>query len=149
MSARPLVIITTRLPPQICGIGAYSWLAHKHRPNDSSPADFLVMEGAAESRALLGWDAITDFNGDPGKLEQALDRAGPANVLLHYAGRAYQRFGCPTWMPGVLTNWKGEISARTSHRFLPRSARQIAAAVATFFVGKNKRPNHPPACRRG
>jgi hypothetical protein len=109
MSAPRAVVITTRLPPQICGIGTYSWLTHKHRPNDSSPADFLVMEGAAESRALLGWDAITDFNGDPGKLGQALDRAGPANVLLHYAGRAYQRFGCPIWMPGVLSKWKAKF----------------------------------------
>ena len=91
MSAPPAVIITTRLPPQICGIGAYSWLAHKHRPNHSAPACFLVLEGAAESRTLLSFDAITDFNGDPRRLGQALDRAGPANVLLHYAGRAYQR----------------------------------------------------------
>jgi len=109
MSAPPAVIITTRLPPQICGIGAYSWLAHRHRPPDSSPARFLVMDGAAESREALGWDAITDFNGHPGRLGEELDRAGPANVLLHYAGRAYQRFGCPTWMPGVLKKWKAKF----------------------------------------
>jgi hypothetical protein len=109
MSAPSAVVITTRLPPQICGVGAYSWLAHKHRPDDLSPADFVVMEGAAESRALLGWDAIDDFHGDPVKLGQALDRAGPANVLLHYAGRAYQRFGCPTWMPRVLSKWKAKF----------------------------------------
>jgi hypothetical protein len=109
MSARPLVIITTRLPPQTCGIGAYSWLAHEHRRDDSSRAEFLVMEGAAESRALLGWDAISDFNGESGKLAQALDRAGAANVLLHYAGRAYHRYGCPTWMPGVLSKWKAKF----------------------------------------
>ena len=40
------------------------------------PAKFFVMEGAIESRALLGWNAITDFHGDPKKLEQALDSAG-------------------------------------------------------------------------
>ena len=79
MSASPSVVITTRLPPQICGIGAYSWLAYKHRPNDSSPTAFFVMEGATESRALLGWDDITDFNGNPRKLAEALDRAGIAS----------------------------------------------------------------------
>lgn len=108
MSAPSAVVITTRLPPLICGIGAYSWLAHKHRPNESSPAKFLVMEGAAESRALLEWDAIAEFRGDPAKLTHALDRAGATNVLLHYAGRAYQRFGCPTWLPGVLRKWKAK-----------------------------------------
>jgi hypothetical protein len=106
MSPSPAVIITTRLPPLICGIGAYSWLAHKYRPNESSQTDFLVMEGAAESRTLLGWESVADFNGDPEGLLQALDRAGAANVLLHYAGRAYQRFGCPIWMPVVLRKWK-------------------------------------------
>ena len=109
MSARPTVVVTTRLAPQICGVGACSWLAHKHRPADSLPARFIVMEGAAHSRPLLGWDAIEDFHGDPSKLERFLDLAGPANVLVHYAGRAYQRFGCPTWMPRVLSKWKAKF----------------------------------------
>ena len=136
MSAPPAVIITTRLPPQICGIGAYSWLAHKHRPDDSSPAHFLVMDGAAESRALLGWDAITDFNGDPGKLGQALDRAGPANVLLHYAGRAYQRFGCPTWMPGVLGKWKAKFPEGRLTVFFHEMPGKLPRLSRHFFLGK-------------
>ena len=136
MSAPPAVVITTRLPPQICGIGTYSWLAHKHRPNDSSPADFLVMEGAAESRALLGWNAITDFNGDPGKLGQELDRAGPANVLLHYAGRAYQRFGCPTWMPGVLSKWKAKFPHGRLTVFFHEMPGEFPRLSRYFLMGK-------------
>ncbi len=136
MSARPLVIITTRLPPQICGIGTHSWLAHKHRPNDSSSGDFLVMEGAAASRALLGWDAITDFNGDPGKLGQALDGAGPANVLLHYAGRAYQRFGCPTWIPGVLSKWKAKFPDGRLTVFFHEMPGKLPRLSRHFLIGK-------------
>ena len=136
MSASPAVIITTRLPPLICGIGAYSWLAHKHRPNDSSPADFLVMEGAAESRALLGWDAITDFNGDPEKLWQALDRAGATNVLLHYAGRAYQRFGCPIWMPGVLRKWKTKFPNGRLTVFFHEVPGELPRLSRHFLLGK-------------
>jgi len=136
MSARPLVIITTRLPPRTCGIGTYSWLAHKHRPNDSSPADFLVMEGAAESRVLLGWDAITDFNGDPGKLRHALDRAGPANVLLQYAGRAYQRFGCPIWMPGVLAKWKAKFPHGRLTVFFHEMPGKLPRLSRHFLLGK-------------
>jgi hypothetical protein len=136
MSVRPLVIITTRLPPQTCGIGTYSWLAHKHRPNDSSPAAFLVMEGAADSRALLGWNAITDFNGDPGKLAEALDHAGATNVLLHYAGRAYQRFGYPVWLPGVLRKWKAKFPTGRLTVFFHEVAGELPRLSRHFLLGK-------------
>lgn len=136
MSALPAVVITTRLPPQICGVGAYSWLAHKHRPPGSSPADFIVMEGATESRALLGWDAINDFHGDPRKLGQTLDRAGPANVLLHYAGRAYQRFGCPTWMPRVLSEWKKKFPEGRLTVFFHEAPGKLPRLSRHFLLGK-------------
>ena len=136
MSASSSVVITTRLPPQICGIGAYSWLAHQHRPNDSPPIEFFVMEGAAESRALLGWDAITEFNGNPKKLAQALDRAGPANVLLHYAGRASQRFGCPTWMPEVLAKWKAKFPDGRLSIFFHETPGKFPRFSRQFLLGK-------------
>ncbi len=136
MSASRSLVITTRLPPQVCGIGAYSWLAHKHRPNGSSPTEFFVMEGAAESRALLGWDAITEFNGSPQKLAQALDRAGSANVLLHYAGRAYQRFGCPTWMPGVLAKWREKFPDGRLSIFFHEAPGKLPRFSRQFLLGK-------------
>jgi hypothetical protein len=136
MSASRSVVITTRLSPQVCGIGAYSWLAHQHRPNRLPPAEFLVMEGAAESRALLGWDAIADFNGNPKTLALALDRAGPANVLLHYAGRAYQRFGCPTWMPGVLAKWKAKFPDGRLTIFFHEAPGKLPRFSRQFLLGK-------------
>ncbi len=136
MSASSAVVITTRLPPQICGIGAYSWLAHKYGPNESLLADFLVMEGAAESRALLGWDAIFDFNGDPGRLAHALDGAGATNVLLHYAGRAYQRFGCPTWLPGVLRQWKAKFPNGHLTVFCHEVPGELPRLSRHFLLGK-------------
>jgi hypothetical protein len=136
MSASPAVVITTRLPPQICGVGAYSWLAHKHRPDGFSPAEFIVMEGAAQSRVLLGWDAINEFHGDPGKLGQALDRLGPANVLLHYAGRAYQRFGCPTWMPRVLSKWKVKFPKGRLTVFFHEAPGKLPRLSRHFLLGK-------------
>jgi hypothetical protein len=136
MSVPRSVVITTRLPPQICGIGTYSWLAHKHRPDNVPPAEFFVMEGAAESRALLGWDGITNFNGNPETLAQALDRAGPANVLLHYAGRAYQRFGCPTWMPGVLAKWKAKFPEGRLSIFFHEAPGKLPRLSRHFLLGK-------------
>jgi len=136
MRASPAVVITTRLPPKICGVGAYSWLAHKHRPDCFLPAEFIVMEGAAQSRDLLGWDAINEFHGDPGKLEQALDRMGPANILLHYAGRAYQRFGCPTWMPRVLSKWKAKFPMGRLTVFFHEAPGKLPRLSRHFLLGK-------------
>jgi hypothetical protein len=94
------------------------------------------MEGSAESRALLGWDAITDFNGNPETLAQALDRAGPANVLLHYAGRAYQRFGCPTWMPGVLAKWRAKFPDGRLSIFFHEAPGKLPRLSRQFLLGK-------------
>ena len=136
MIASSTIVITTRLPPQICGIGTYSWLIHKYRPKDSMPARFFVMEGAIESRALLGWNAITDFHGDPKKLEQALDSAGATSVLLHYAGRAYQRFGCPIWLPRVLRNWKAKFPNGRLTIFFHEVPGQLPRRSPHFLLGK-------------
>ena len=136
MSASPAIVITTRLPPQICGIGTYSWLAHKYRPNDSTSVQFFVMEGASESRALLGLSAITDFHGDPRKLEHALDRAGATTVLLHYAGRAYQRFGCPIWLPGVFRKWKEKFPSGRLTIFFHEVPGELSRLSRHFLLGK-------------
>jgi len=111
MSPRPLIVISTRLPPQLCGIGAFSWLLHRHWPGDTSRVRFLVVEGAASSAAALHHSAISEFNAEAGKLSRALENVGDADVLLHYAGRAYHRFGCPLWLPAVLAQWKAKYSA--------------------------------------
>jgi hypothetical protein len=106
MERRRMVIITTRLPPQMCGIGSYSWLLYRYWPGDTSQVQFLVIDGAAESAAALSRCAISEFDAKARRLSQALDRAGAVDVLLHYAGRAYHRFGCPLWLPKVLARWK-------------------------------------------
>jgi hypothetical protein len=111
MNAPPLVIITTRLPPAVCGIGTYSWLLHQHWPAQNAPAQFLVMDGATDSVNELQFQAVSEFKAQPSKLSALLGRAGAADVLLHYAGRAYQRFGCPLWLPPVLRNWKTKFPA--------------------------------------
>jgi hypothetical protein len=111
MSARPFVIISTRLPPQVCGIGTFSWLLHQHWPTDTSHVQFLVVEDAAQSAATLGYDTISEFNAKAAKLSRALESAGEADVFLHYAGRAYHRYGCPLWLPAVLRTWKAKNSA--------------------------------------
>lgn len=106
MTARPLTIITTRLPPETCGIGGHSWCLREHWPNESTRSKFLVMEDAAGQGVTPLGDRVTAFHGDGSKLERALDDLGSTDVLLHYAGRAYQRYGIPFWLPRVLARWK-------------------------------------------
>src|SRR2546425_2570394 len=106
MGERAFVIITTRPPPQVCGIGTYSWLLYRHWPSDDSLAQFLVVDSAAQSAAALDHRAIFEFSANSTELSQALDRADSVDVLLHYAGRAYHRFGCPLWLPKILARWK-------------------------------------------
>lgn len=164
MTAGARVVITTRLPPRICGVGTYSWLVHKYWPSDSNLAQFIVMEGASESRSMLGYDAISDFHGDPKTLAQILDRSGATSILLHYAGRAYQRYGCPIWMPRVLRNWKtkfpnarlivffhevpGEQSRLSRHFILgkinARIIRQLASVADVLITNAS---NHAAAIR--
>jgi hypothetical protein len=106
MKGRPLVIITTRLPPQVCGIGTYSWLLHRHWPLHRSHTQFLVIDGAAQSEASLHCSSISEFHANARELSRQSEHAGDADVFLHYAGRAYQRYGCPIWLPRVLRSWK-------------------------------------------
>lgn len=98
-------IITTRLPPATCGIGSYSALLREHWPDLTAPVAFLVMDGATEA-SRAGSDQVAEFHGSGAALSRELDRLGGGDLLLHYAGRAYQRFGCPMWLPGVLARWK-------------------------------------------
>ncbi|MDQ6654399.1 MAG: glycosyltransferase, partial [Verrucomicrobiota bacterium] len=98
-------IITTRLPPATCGIGSYSALLREHWPESTAPVAFLVMDGAAAARHASS-DEVAEFHGSGSELGRQLDWLGTGDLLLHYAGRAYQRFGCPLWLPGVLARWK-------------------------------------------
>ena len=109
MTTRPLAIITTRLPPAVCGIGAFSQLLRKHWPNDSRPVNFVVMEGAAPAGPDA--DSVDAFEGDGTELTGALSRLGNADVLLHYAGRAYHRLGFPLWLPRALGRWRTQFPA--------------------------------------
>ncbi|HEY0368642.1 MAG TPA: hypothetical protein VGC85_03505 [Chthoniobacterales bacterium] len=104
MNPRPLVFITTRLPPAICGIGSYSWLLREHWPNESRPVHFLTVDPGTSPRG----DRVTAFANRGDDLADALQAIGSADVLLHYAGRAYQRFGVPLSLARSLEHWKRE-----------------------------------------
>ncbi|MGZ5537352.1 MAG: hypothetical protein ACXWG0_02370 [Chthoniobacterales bacterium] len=106
MSDKPFVIITTELPPAMCGIGTYSWLLRMEMPNESSRVEFLVNKNVPGATTSALNDRVTSFNGDARQFARALDSIGAANVLLHYAGRAYARLGAPLWLARVLAQWK-------------------------------------------
>ena len=95
MQSRPLTIITTRLPPQICGVGTFSWLLDRHWPPNRSQHRFLVVDsGRTDGQTEYDRENL-EFGADWRVLGRALDEAGPGDVFLHYAGRAYHPLGCP------------------------------------------------------
>ena len=107
MTAKPLVMISTQLSPGACGIGTHSLLVRKHWPSSSPGAvEFVVNKGGAGADELGADDRVTEFGNAGRRLARELDRIGAADVLLHYAGRAYHRFGAPLWLPRVLRKWK-------------------------------------------
>lgn len=95
-----------------------------------------------------GTDRLTPFHGRGRALARELKRIGVADVFLHCAGRAYQRFGCPIWMPGVLARWKkkhpssrlmifahelpGEMPITSRHFWLGKASARILRRLASF-----------------
>ncbi|MDB6147017.1 MAG: hypothetical protein JWO45_681 [Spartobacteria bacterium] len=140
MSARPLVIITTRLAPQICGVGAHSWQLQRHWPEQNPGSHFLVVDGAEESIRTLGYSAITQFGGNSSGLSLALKRLGSVDILLHYAAGPFSRLGCPFWLPRTLQKWKKESGGRLLVFFhempakLPVTNRRFWTALGNQYV---------------
>lgn len=146
MQSRPLVIVTTRLPPQVCGVGTFSWLLHRHWPGDSSGQRFLVVDAGGKSPVESERTAIAEFGSDWQTLVRALERDPSADVLLHYAGRAYQPLGCPKGLVSVFRNWKrkfpharlavffhevpGALPLTSPHSWLNIFSRRLAGRLA-------------------
>lgn len=115
MSALPLVIVAPRLPPQACGIGTYAWQLNEHWPNEFSGHRFLVYADAAASRETLRNTQIENFPPSARGLADTLEQQNASDVLLHYAGRAYHRFGFPRWMPEAFARWQARDALRRLH----------------------------------
>ena len=91
---------------------------------------------------------IRGFGGDWSLLKRALEEAGTTDVLLHYAGRAYQPLGCPRGLARVLGGWKlksptsrlaiffHELPARlplfNRHRWINFCSRKVAGKLANI-----------------
>ena len=134
MKTRPLAIITTRLPPAVCGIGAFSQLLRKHWPNDSRPVNFLIMEGAPP--ASPDADSVIAFEGDGTKLTRALSRLGNADVLLHYAGRAYHSLGFPLWLPRALAKWRTQFPTGRLMVFFHEVPGELPITSRHYWLGR-------------
>ena len=133
---KPLVVITTRLPPATCGIGTYSWLLRKNWPEQTGATEFLVVEDREGAVGMTTQDAVSIFANDATRLRRELDRIGSADVLLHYAGRAYQRFGFPSWMPVVLKRWKRKFPGNRLMIFFHELPGDFRKTSPHFWLGK-------------
>lgn len=154
MNSRPLAIVTTRLPPLLCGVGSYSLRLEQAWPHAPHNHTFLVCEGGLDSSAELVSGKVIEHRTEARKLSSALENIGDCDVLLHYAARAYHRFGFPIWLCRALERWKSHAKSGrlvvmfhempsqmppTSRHFLPnvfnariiRRLAKVADAVVT------------------
>ncbi|MFN2477052.1 MAG: hypothetical protein ABR526_12025 [Chthoniobacterales bacterium] len=115
MEVAPLLIVAPRLPPRACGIGTYAWQLNQHWPRDGAANQFLVFADAAASREHLRTERIREFPAEARGFAGVLEQSGAADVLLHYAGRAYHRFGFPRWMPRAFAAWRNRDASRRLH----------------------------------
>ncbi|HEX8280887.1 MAG TPA: hypothetical protein VF551_05895, partial [Chthoniobacterales bacterium] len=90
-------------------------------------------------------DRVTSFANTRTQLARELERVGVADVFLHYAGRAFQRFGFPFWMVAALREWKrkfptgrlvvyfhelpGEFPVSSRHHWLSKVSSAVAARI--------------------
>ena len=137
MTAKPLVMISTRLAPGACGIGTHSLVLRKHWPATSpEPFEFVVNEGAAGVDGLRANDRVTEFANNGARLARELERIGTADVLLHYAGRAYHRFGVPLWLPRVLRRWKQQHPGARLMIFFHELPGKMSITSRHFWLGE-------------
>ncbi len=132
MSRRRFAILTTRLPPHVCGIGAYSWRLRENWPGASEPVHFFLMENGASA----GPDFTTSFEGDGKRLSSALQNFGSGDLLVHYGARAYHRFGLPVWLPSVLAKWKRQFPQGRLVVFFHELAGEARFPSRHFWAGK-------------
>jgi len=135
-------VVAPRLPPEICGVGSYAWELHRAWPG-SRPISWLVLSGADASRQEWPNENIQTFSPDAAGFEQLLSAQPGRDVLLHYAGRAYQRFGIPFWMPEAFSRWKAKDKRRKLHvvfhelpAHLPLLSRQGIVQRLSFRVAR-------------
>lgn len=115
MESKPLVFVVPRLSPYACGLGQYAWELHRHWPVAGTQNRFAVLSGAKVSRDYLHMVAIEEFSASARSLVNLLEQQDTDDVLLHYAGRAYHRFGFPRWMPRAFKHWQRRNNARRLH----------------------------------
>jgi glycosyltransferase involved in cell wall biosynthesis len=129
MAARHFAIVAPRLPPQPCGVGTYAWQLQEHWPANGDTAEFIVTHGAEASRATLDSIRVTQVSPKATSLNSALEKSAATDVLLHYAGRAYQRFGAPCWLQRGVAEWQSNDSNRRVHVIF----HELPAVNAPFF----------------
>jgi hypothetical protein len=119
---KSLCVITPRLPPAIDGIGDYCRQLWNQWPQENSSDeqsateknrwDFLVCEGAVESKRH--WQEVDVFNFEKSTagLLQGLAKTKSATVVLQYVGYGYDRDGQPVWLAEALSKWRGADPSR-------------------------------------
>lgn len=102
---RRVLLVSTPLPPAICGIGCYTSMLAKAWPGQDETVH-LVNSGASVSSTVPGVSRIVEFGWSAASLERALAAADGDCAVVQYAARGYSHSGVPWWMWLGLRRWK-------------------------------------------
>ncbi|MGD1900506.1 MAG: hypothetical protein ACFB16_26650 [Phormidesmis sp.] len=100
--------IVPKLPPQINGLGDYSFmLAKQLRHEFEIETKFIVCDDSSSYRDELdGFPVMTVKSRSADAIATALSSCLGATVLLHYVGYGYAKRGCPRWLVSGLASWR-------------------------------------------
>src|SRR5207247_1808487 len=90
----------------VCGTSTYGWKLSQHWPDRTKHFVHLVVDGAVESRQYYGCEYIFAVGESGRELSARMALHPGAGVILHYASRGFNRYGCPIWMARGITRWR-------------------------------------------
>jgi glycosyltransferase involved in cell wall biosynthesis len=107
----PVTMISTPLPPALCGIGSYTAMLARSWPEPRQVVHF-VTSGAEASRREIPTSPIIEVRANAHALSDALGELTANDVLLQYAARGFSRLGVPFWLLRGLRQWKRKVPNR-------------------------------------
>jgi hypothetical protein len=112
-----LVVITTNLPPVICGVGDFTVRLLKELALQR-PVTFILPETPERN------DHIDPANRDlivvprsASALRRVLHDLGPCDLILHYSGYGYHSWGYPRWLVKAVRDWRCDCSGELTVLF--------------------------------
>jgi hypothetical protein len=105
-----LVMIVPRLPPNVDGVGDYSFhLAQQFRKQGLFETCFIVCDPKCVGQSEIDSFPVTVLmKRSPEALQLALKKQGTMKLMVQFSGYGFSAWGDPHWLIQGLQQWKGK-----------------------------------------